>query len=197
MISRRLKDLVASEVAFVLNYILEHSDAAVAVASDIDLIRVCEARRESGGSSGEYPIPEDIPRFWRKFNLRSRSLRTAVIGFLLLDDDEAELYDPAADQRAAQADVGPREGADDDLPAARGIIPSATSSLDDELSIYAGAQGGSTLSASGCVADANGSFHVWDRARDRGTRIPSGTATSIASTPPQTRVLYTDGKYLF
>ncbi|KAH9919591.1 uncharacterized protein B0H18DRAFT_1027020 [Fomitopsis serialis] len=128
-------------VKFVLDYILEHSDAAVAVASDIDLI--C-------GNSVEYPIPDDIPRFLEEVQPPIEVTEDGL-GFLLLDEGE-----PASYQRAAEAD--------DDLPAAREIIPPAVSSLDDELSIYAGAQGDSALGASGCVAHANGSFNVWDRA---------------------------------
>jgi len=150
-------------VTFVLDYILEHSDAAVAVASDIDLIRVCEVRRESSGSSGEDPIPDDITQFLEEVQPPIEVTEDGL-GFLLLNDEEAELHDPAGHQRAAQADVRPCE----ETLAERGIIPSATSSPDDELLIYAGAQGDSALTASGCAPNVDGSSSIWDS--DRATR---------------------------
>jgi len=45
-------------VSHILDYILEHSGAEAALASDMDLVELCE-----GGEEDEFPIPDDIPAF--------------------------------------------------------------------------------------------------------------------------------------
>ncbi|KAH9911048.1 uncharacterized protein B0H18DRAFT_1129161 [Fomitopsis serialis] len=48
-------------VNFILDYILKNPKVNVAIASDLDLIRLCEGRSDDG-----YPIPDDIPKFLRE-----------------------------------------------------------------------------------------------------------------------------------
>ncbi|KAH9919048.1 uncharacterized protein B0H18DRAFT_912562 [Fomitopsis serialis] len=84
-------------VVFILDYILENSKAEVAIASDLDLICLCERRPDS-----EYPIPDDIPRF-----LEQKQPLIEIkdgLGTLLFDEDtEMHLGRPTSEEKEVAA----------------------------------------------------------------------------------------------
>jgi len=71
-------------LVFVLDYILEHSQADVAIASDLDLIRVCKSKSDS-----EHPIPDDIPGFLREVQ-PDVEVTEDGLGILLFNDEDTE-----------------------------------------------------------------------------------------------------------
>ncbi|KAH9919631.1 WD40-repeat-containing domain protein [Fomitopsis serialis] len=88
-------------VIFILNYIFEHSEAAVAVASDIDLIRVCKNRCQ-------YPIPDDIPRFLED---SSPEIEVTEDGLGMLRFDDVQVMDLRLPENANIHVEGPHNDA--------------------------------------------------------------------------------------
>ncbi|KAH9837873.1 WD40-repeat-containing domain protein [Rhodofomes roseus] len=119
-------------VIFVLDYILENSHADVAIASDLDLIRICKARFDH-----QYPIPDDIPHFLEE-NRPDIEVTEDGLGMLLFDDEVTEMliaesanaadvqHDPHTTD-PGQAEADPQKGAaDDDIEMGGGPVPGAS-----------------------------------------------------------------------
>ncbi|KAH9918679.1 WD40-repeat-containing domain protein [Fomitopsis serialis] len=69
-------------VTFVLDYILENSDAEIAIASDLDLLQLCKLWYQ-----GTCPIPDDIPSFLTEVQPEIE-VTDDGLGLLFFDDDE-------------------------------------------------------------------------------------------------------------
>ncbi|KZT68637.1 WD40 repeat-like protein [Daedalea quercina L-15889] len=93
-------------VTYVLDYILAHSDAVIAIASDLDLIRVCKSRND-----GQYPIPDDIPGFLEDVQPLIEVTEDGL-GMLLLTDEETEIHIAAS----AQVNVETPSAQDEPMP---------------------------------------------------------------------------------
>ncbi|TFY61169.1 hypothetical protein EVJ58_g4679 [Rhodofomes roseus] len=66
-----------------------HSDAEIAIASDLDIIRVCAENRYKG----EHPLPEDISRFLAEVQ-PDIEVTEDKLGMLLFDDEATGTYVP-------------------------------------------------------------------------------------------------------
>ncbi|CCL98820.1 uncharacterized protein FIBRA_00825 [Fibroporia radiculosa] len=85
-------------VDYVLDYILQHSEAQTAIASDKDIIDLCEGREPS-----EYPIPDDIPAFLESLQ-PAIEINAEGLGMLTLD--EAAIDPPSGSTEGQSQQTG-------------------------------------------------------------------------------------------